>query len=280
MCVPGTVETVRARFEAGEEEPQAPAMSRRAALAAGAGALAAAAMPSGALATHRRGHRRRRLTDLSHVFSEDFPSFPGSPPNSRQTAVTIERNGFYGQTWDIWEHSCTHIDAPGHFIAGGRKTPQLRLRELVRPIVVVDISRRAERENDTEVTRADLRRFERRHGRIPRGAIVAMHSGWEARAGSQEAYRNGMRFPGFGVEAVSWLLARRGIRGIAVDTLSLDRGSSQTFDTHKTLLGADRFGIENIRNLKALPPRGATVYVGVIPWREGSGGPARVFASH
>jgi len=254
-------------------------MSRRAALAVGAGALAAAAMPSGAVAGHRRGHRRR-LTDLSHVFSEDFPSFPGTPANSRQTAVTIENDGFYGQTWSIWEHSCTHIDAPGHFIPGGRRSPQLRLSELVAPIVVVDISARAERENDTEVTRADLRGFERRHGRIPRGAIVAMHSGWESRAGSVDAYRNGMRFPGFGVDAVRWLLDRRRIGGIAVDTLSLDHGSSSTFDTHKTLLGADRFGIENIRNLKALPPRGATVYVGVIPWREGSGGPARVFASH
>ena len=279
MCVPGTAETVRARFEAEETEPPAPGMSRRAALAAGAGALAAAAMPSGAVASHRRGHRRR-LTDLSHVFSEDFPSFPGTPANSRQTAVTIERDGFYGQTWDIWEHSCTHIDAPGHFIPGGRTTPQLRLRELVAPIVVVDISGRAAQENDTEVTRADLRAFERRHGRIPRGAVVAMHSGWESRAGSVDAYRNGMRFPGFGPDAVSWLLERRRIGGIAVDTLSLDHGSSSTFDTHKTLLGADRFGIENIRNLKALPARGATVYVGVIPWREGSGGPARVFASH
>ena len=279
MCVPGTAETVRARFEAGETEPPAPGMSRRAALAVGAGALAAAAMPSGAVAGHRRGHRRR-LTDLSHVFSEDFPSFPGTPANSRQTAVTIENDGFYGQTWSIWEHSCTHIDAPGHFIPGGRRSPQLRLSELVAPIVVVDISARAERENDTEVTRADLRGFERRHGRIPRGAIVAMHSGWESRAGSVDAYRNGMRFPGFGVDAVRWLLDRRRIGGIAVDTLSLDHGSSSTFDTHKTLLGADRFGIENIRNLKALPPRGATVYVGVIPWREGSGGPARVFASH
>jgi kynurenine formamidase len=285
MCVPGTAETVRARFEADEPEDGAPRLSRRAALAAGLGTVAAAAMPGSAVASHRRGHGKgkgkggRRLVDLSHVFSDQFPSFPGTPPNSRATAVTIAKDGFYGQTWDIWEHSCTHIDAPGHFIPGGRYTPALKLDELVAPIVVVDISGRAADEHDTAVTPDDLERFERRHGRIPKGAVVAMHSGWESRAGSVDAYRNGMRFPGFGEDAVKWLLAHRRIGGIGVDTLSLDRGSSATFAAHKTLLGADKFGIENLRNLKGIPARGATVYVGVVPWQDGSGGPARVFAS-
>ena len=46
--------------------------------------------------------------------------------------------------------------------------------------------------------------------------------------------------PGFGKEAVDWLLERRDIRGIGVDTMSLDNGSSSTFDVHLTVLGADR----------------------------------------
>ena len=129
------------------------------------------------------------------------------------------------------------------------------------------------------VTPDDLERFERRYGRIPRDAVVAMYSGWEARAGSVESYRNTdasgiMRFPGFGKEAVEWLLKRRRIRGIGVDTMSLDNGSSAGFDAHLTVLGADRYGVENLRNLKRLPARGATLVLGLIPWREGSGGPA------
>jgi kynurenine formamidase len=285
MCVPGTAETVRASIEAQEPESAAPRMSRRAALAAGIGTLAAAAVPGSAVASHRRGHGKGRgrgagkLVDLTHTFSDTFPSFPGTPPNSRQTAVTIAKDGFYGQTWDIWEHSCTHVDAPGHFIPGGRFSPELKLDELVAPIVVVDISGRAASEHDTVVTPDDLERFERRYGRIPKRAVVAMHSGWESRAGSVDAYRNGMRFPGFGEDAVKWLLERRRIGGIGVDTLSLDHGSSATFSAHKTLLGADKFGIENLRNLKGIPARGAIVYVAVIPWQDGSGGPARVFAS-
>jgi kynurenine formamidase len=88
-----------------------------------------------------------------------------------------------------------------------------------------------------------------------------------------------MRFPGFGNDAVEWLIERRRIRGIGVDTMSLDHGSSTTFDVHLTVLGADRYGVENLRNLKQLPPRGATILLGLIPWDRGSGGPCRAFAS-
>jgi kynurenine formamidase len=280
MCAPGTVETVRARVE----QEGIPRVSRRAALAGAAGAVAAAALPSGAAAHRRGGHGKRGYVDLSHVYSEDFPLFPGAPVTTRRTHVTIPANGFYGQVWSLWEHTCTHMDVPAHFIEGGRTSPELALEELVAPIVVVDIAKRVAAEPDTVVTPDDLKRFERHHGRIPHGAVVAMYSGWEARAGDEAAYRNTdaggtMRFPGFGKEAIEWLLARRRIRGIGVDTMSLDPGSSATFDAHLTILGADRYGIENLRNLKQLPARGATLVLGLIPWREGSGGPCRAFAS-
>lgn len=281
MCVPGTLETVRERSE--REGP--PRVSRRVALAAGAGAMTAAALPGAASADGRgRSRRREKLVDLSHVFRHDFPTFPGAPPSSVATAVTIENQGFYGQVWTIWEHICTHMDVPAHFVAGGRSSHELLVDELVAPVVVVDVSERVAGEPDTVVTPEDLGRFERRHGRIPRDAVVAMYSGWETRAGSVEAYQNmdaggSMRFPGFGNDAVEWLIERRRIRGIGVDTMSLDHGSSTTFDVHLTVLRADCYGVENLRNLKQLPPRGATILLGLIPWSQGSGGPCRAFAS-
>jgi kynurenine formamidase len=51
-------------------------------------------------------------------------------------------------------------------------------------------------------------------------------------------------------------LERRRIHGIGVDTMSLGHGSSSTFDVHLTVLGADRCGVENLRNLKQIPARG------------------------
>jgi kynurenine formamidase len=78
--------------------------------------------------------------------------------------------------------------------------------------------------------------------------------------------------------AVDWLLANRNISAIGVDTMSLDHGASATFDTHLTILGANKYGVENLKNLSKIPPRGATVYIGLIPWSQGSGGPLRAIA--
>jgi len=281
MCVPGTQEAVQAALAA--EEPQR-GLSRRAALAAGAGALAAGLMPSTAAAGHGHGRGRKRgrrgkVVDLTHTFREDFALYPNSPTASRETARTIADDGFYGQVWKFWEHTATHMDVPGHFVAGGRTSEEITLQELIRPLVVIDISERAAGAPATEVTVDDLRRYERRHGRIPKGALVAMDSGWGAKAADATAFINGMQFPGFSGDATTWLLENRRIGGIGVDTLSLDNGPSSSFASHLAVLKADRVGIENLANLDKVPRRGATVVMGLIPWKEGSGGPARVFAT-
>jgi kynurenine formamidase len=87
-----------------------------------------------------------------------------------------------------------------------------------------------------------------------------------------------MHFPGFGKEAIDFQLAERRIAGIGVDTMSLDPGNSTTFAVHFTLLGANRWGLENVANLEAIPPSGATIFVGAPKVAAGSGGPSRVMA--
>ena len=273
MCLPGTVETVR-EHESG--------VSRRAVLAGGGAAALAALMPEVARGQGRR-RRRGKLVDLTHRMRAGFPVYTGTEV-TRRTAVTIEDDGFYSQDWTLNEHTGTHLDAPGHFVTGARLVDQLRLSELVLPIVVIDISGRARRDPDAVVRPDDLRRHERRHGRIPRGALVAMDSGWAAKAGDVAEFKGGepgdYHFPGFGEEAIEWLLDERRAAAIGVDTLSLDPGNSTTFGVHTTWLGADNYGIENLANLDKLPPSGATATVGVIPWQQGSGGPARVIATY
>jgi len=190
MCLPGTVEAVRARAE--EEETR---VDRRAVLAGAAGAALAAAFPASALAGRRdhRHDRRRRTQDLTHTFRAGFPIFGNPPtfhPPARRTLVNVVPDGFYGQEWTFWEHSGTHMDAPGHFIAGGRFTPEIAPEELILPLFVVDVRRKAARNPDHAVTVDDLRRAERKHGRIPKGALVAMDSGWDVRAGSAQTFRN------------------------------------------------------------------------------------------
>jgi kynurenine formamidase len=277
MCLPGTVELVRAQVE----EEGLPRINRRMALAGAAGAGIAAALP-GTAAAHRRGPKRGRIHDLTHVFREGSPVFTGPEP-AREDLFTYDRDGFYSQLWTFGEHSGTHMDAPGHFVRGARKTPDIRPRELMPPLAVVDIAAKAARDPNATVTREDLRLYERRNGRIRRRSLVAMSSGWDAKIGDETAYKGGdaypnYNFPGWSEDAVRWLLEERDVAAIGVDTMSLDPGNSTTFPVHLLLLGADRYGLENLANLGTVRPKGTTAIVGVVPWEEGSGGPARVLA--
>jgi kynurenine formamidase len=257
-------------------------LTRRAALTGAAAAAVTLAAPAPA-AAGTRTHGRAML-DLTYPLTTTFPAFaPGEEP-ARRTYVTIEDDGYYMQEWRILEHVGTHVDAPGHFAPGGRTSEEIPLSELITPAVVIDIAARAARDPDATVTVADLVRHERRYGRIPRDAAVLMYSGWGAKAGDPDAYRGtdaagGLHFPGFSPDACEWLLTKRRIRSLGVDTLSIDPGVSADFAVHVTLNGADRYGVENLANLHRLPPHGATLSVGLIPFQDGSGGQARVYAT-
>ena len=275
MCLPGTIEAVR---------DSGATVSRRSLLAGGGAAALAALLPNEALAhkPKRKPRPRGRVVDLTHEFTAGFPVYTPPAP-VRRTLVNIATDGYYAQEWTFGEHSGTHMDAPGHFVAGGRFTPQLRPTELILPIVVIDIRAKARRNPDAEMTPDDIRAFERRHGRIPRGALVAMNSGWASKLGTPaftgQDSDGKYHFPGIHPDCVEVLLKRRA-GAIGVDTLSLDNGPSASFATHINWLKADKYGLENLANLDKIPPHGATVTVGVIPWQEGSGGPARVIATY
>jgi kynurenine formamidase len=280
MCLPGTIESVREQNEG---------VSRRALLAGGGVAALAVALPGTAEA--KRGRRRRghghgrfgKVTDLTHTFRAGFPVYTGDEP-TRRTLKNYVPHGFYSQEWTFGEHSGTHMDAPGHFFRPpARRVDELDPQELLAPAAVIDITSRAASNPDAEVTPDDIRGYERRYGKLPRGVVVFMNSGWAARVNDNDAFKNAdangvYHFPGFGIDAVEFLLTKRKINGIGVDTLSLDPGNSTTFAVHNRLLGADRYGIENVANLSNLRPAGALVSVGVVPWEEGSGGPMRLLA--
>ena len=82
---------------------------------------------------------------------------------------------------------------------------------------------------------------------------------------------------GYGKESAA-LLLKRDVVSLGIDTLSLDHGPSTDFPTHVVMLGANKYLIENMANLDALPPTGATVVIGVLPVQDGTQAQARVLA--
>jgi len=189
----------------------------------------------------------------------------------------------YVNKWELMDHNGTHIDAPCHFIAKTQTVAQLPVRNLIVPAAVIDISGRAKRDADTTVTIDDVKAWEKKHGRLPKGSAVFMYSGWDVKVGDPQTYlgtdkSNTLHFPGFAEETCQFLVAERDIAGIGVDTISLDIGPSKEFKAHKALLRGNKWGVECVANLSQIPPSGATVFVGATKVEGSSGGPARLIA--
>ena len=277
MCAPKVIQSVAGRL--GRRDILALAMGGATAL----GTLAAPRVAVAAEAKRTAARRGRQTASLSHVLTPQFPIWPGFPPIQVTNIKSHDKDGFYANTWIIVEHHGTHVDAPIHFAKGKWSADEIPDEALVAPALVIHVHDRAKADADTAVTVEDLAEWEKKHGRIPAGAAVFMHSGWEARASDQAAFRNAdaqnvMHFPGFSKAAAEFLVKERTIAGIGTDTLSLDLGNSKDFATHVIVLGANKWGIENLANLAKIPESGATVFVGLPKVKGASGGPAQVLA--
>jgi len=223
----------------------------------------------------------QRLVDLTHTLHPQFP-FPMEKAFSMERIGTRPKEMWNIYRWHFHEHIGTHIDAPFH-CSDHDTVERIPVDKLFGPLVVIDIRKRASTDPDTQLTPDDFKAWEKVHGPIPDGAVVAMCSGWDAKVGDARRFfgkdaNGGFHMPGFHLEAVQFLHKERSVHGIAVDTISLDPGNSVDFPVHHYWLGLNKWGLENVANLGQVPASGATVVVGSPKIAGGSGGPSRVLA--
>lgn len=222
------------------------------------------------------------VVDLTHDMYEGMTFWPGGVPFKMTKVVDYSDYGYRLFKFTTGENTGTHADAPAHYIPDGATMDELPARDLILPTVVIDVQEAAAQDPDYRLTAERVRRWEKKHGKIPEDSLVIMNSGWHEKFESQDAYANQdedgtLHFPGFGMSAAK-LLLERNIRAIATDTLSLDAGEASEFPVHNFLLDEGIWGMENLTNLDKLPATGATVVAGALPVRGGTQAQARVFA--
>jgi kynurenine formamidase len=231
-----------------------------------------------------------QIVDLTHPLDEKTIFWPTSPSTFQleRLAHGMTDAGFFyaANSFCMPEHGGTHLDAPIHFAEGGWTTDQIPVDRLVGAAAVIDVSAQAESNPDYRLTREDVLEWERRHGRIPSGAIVLLRTGWSRRWPDRKSYMGDdtpgdasrLHFPSFGEDSARLLVNERNVHALGVDTASIDYGPSADFVVHRLASGANVPGLENLTNLDKLPPTGATVIALPIMIGGGSGGPARVIA--
>jgi kynurenine formamidase len=226
-----------------------------------------------------------KIVDLTWPLNEKGAYWPGDDykPFSLRTIATLEKNGVASKSFCMPEHQGTHVDAPNHFEAGRPSVDRIPLADLFAEGVLIDVSVRAAANPDYTLSLADVEAWERANGRIPRRAVVLLKTGWGRHFENVARYRNQdlmgtMHFPGFSAEAVKFLIDQRDIRGVGLDTLSVDAGQSRDFPVHHLLGKADRYGLEKLAALDDLPAAGFYLVVAPIKIEGGTGGPTRVLA--
>ncbi len=234
----------------------------------------------------------KRMVDLTHAFEPGIPHWPGFPDEKRETLYWYEKGegsmgaGFFSEMYAHVGQWGTHVDPPAHFVKGLRTVDQIELKEMILPLVVIDVHGEVAKDPDYTLSIDRLKKWETEHGTIPAGAFVAMRTDWSKRWPDAAALANKdakgiSHYPGWSKEALTYLYEERKITASGHETTDTDPGLATSKDDYALeayLLGTNHYQIELLTNLDQCPESGAIVVVSFPKPKGGSGFPARVFA--
>jgi kynurenine formamidase len=234
------------------------------------------------------------VIDLTSPLSSSTPVLQLPEPFANTLHFALESVSDFNDAGPAWgwndihtgEHTGTHLDAPTHWISGrdGLSVDKILPTRLIGAIAVIDKTAETEANPDYLLEPEDIRAWEAENGPLPKGSWLLMRTGWSSRGHDSTLFTNaddtGPHTPGVSVAGADWLANNTEISGF--ETVVIDAGAAGGFEppfpAHNFLLGADKYGLTQLRNLDTLPTVGAAIIVLPLPIVGGTGSPARVFA--
>ena len=177
----------------------------------------------------------RKYIDISLPVSANLPRWPGSPEISFQRSLDLEKGDIATDTTLHFSvHTGTHVDAPRHFIRGGKSVDQINLDVLIGKAYVAVFS------DDVESITADLLNKLPLPGRVNRLLLRTRNSRfWQAKGSEFQP-----DFVALTTDAAQWIIDQE-IQLIGIDYLSVQRYYDGP-ETHQILLRAEVAIIEGL----------------------------------
>ena len=172
------------------------------------------------------------VIDISLPISRTMPIWPGDPRPQLTPVTSLDVEGVQVSQLLLGTHTGTHLDAPRHFIPGGRTIDQLDLNALVGVCRVVEVVK-----SEGPISRADLQRVE-----LHPGERLLLKTRNSRQPLARTFTPDFVALDSSGAD----YLCEQGVRVVGIDGPSIDAWGASDFPSHKRLLGADILILENL----------------------------------
>ncbi len=186
-----------------------------------------------------------KIIDLSAPLNESIHCYPTDPPFNRTWHLSFSDCGANVSKLEMGAHTGTHVDAPLHFIDGGKPITALPLDLFLGEALVIG----CHKESGELITPSDL------DGKsIGKDDIVLFRTGWEKRANTNSFFVG--EWPAFHPESIKQLI-ELGVKAIGGDIPSADNPSALQAGatSHRLALEANLPIFEGLINLEQLVGR-------------------------
>ena len=211
-----------------------------------------------------------KILDLTLTISDKIPVFPGSPHPHFIPWEKIKDDSYNLELLFLSTHTGTHIDAPHHFLEKGGKIHEISLEKLVSEAVLI----KSKKNGGDSITKTDIQKFEKKHGKIDGFSSVIFYTGWQRNLQKKYYFTKN---PGLSVSAANYLVAKK-INLVGTDAPSIDLGSDSKFSVHHILAKNNILIVENLANLDKINSASFHLVIAPLKLKNATGSPVRALA--
>ena len=211
-----------------------------------------------------------KILDLTLTVSDEIPVFPGSPQPNFIPWEKIKDDGYNLELLFLSSHTGTHMDAPYHFLEKGTKIHEIDLKKLVTEAVLI----KSGKKSGELITKIDIQKFEKKHGKIERFSSVIFYTGWQRNLQKDNYFTKN---PGLSVLAAKYLASKK-IGLIGIDSPSIDLGTDSKFSVHQIFAKKGILIVENLANLEKIKSTKFHLVVLPLKLKGATGSPVRAVA--
>ena len=127
---------------------------------------------------------------------------------------------------------------------------------------------------DQSITKSDIERFEKKHGKIDDGSTVIFHTGWQKNLQKKSYF---LKNPGLAITAAKYLSSKK-TNLVGIDSPSIDLGKDDKFSVHQILAKNGILNVENLANLDKIHSEKFHLIVAPLKLKNATGSPIRAMA--